>query len=131
MSARDNSRTHRWLAGLLACVLALAPFLHGHFGASHESGFHIDGLHAVQHPGHDTQTSLQAGDDESPALGVAPVRPPSEDSGPLWWPIALLLVLPLLPLLPQGKAHPPRQRTGARTRWRVGLPPPALAPPAV
>lgn len=129
MSARDTSRTHRWLAGLLASVLALAPFLHGHFGVSHESGFHIDGLHAVQHPAHDAQPSLQASDDESPALGVAPVRPPSEDLGTLWWPIALLLVLPLLPLQAQGQARPPRQRHRARPLYRVGLPPPSLAPP--
>lgn len=128
MSARDLSRTHRWLAALLACVLALAPFLHGHFGASHESGFHIDGLHAVQHA-HDSQPSLQANDDESPALGVAPVRLPSEDGDTLWWPIALLLVLPLLPLLPQGQGRAPQPCTPRRTCYRVGLPPPSLAPP--
>jgi len=129
MSARDLSRTHRWLAGLLACVLALAPFLHGHIGISHESGFHIDGLHAVHHPGHDVQPSLQAPDDESPALGVTTVRPPSEDGATLWWPIALLLVLPLLPLLPQGQAPTARPRVGGRALYRVGLPPPSLAPP--
>ena len=131
MSARDLPRTHRWLAALLAGLLALAPFLHSHFGASHESGFHIDGLHAVQHPGHDAQPSLsmQASDDESPALGVAPVRPPSEGGDSVWWPMALLLVLPLLPLLAQGQPRAPCPRRSARLLYRVGLPPPSLAPP--
>ncbi|MEN9889147.1 MAG: hypothetical protein RL559_1184 [Pseudomonadota bacterium] len=130
MSARTLSRTHRWLAGLLVCVLALAPFLHGHIGISHESGFHIDGLHAVQHPDHSPQASLQASDDESLALGVGTVRPPSEDGATLWWPLALLLVLPLLPRLPTGQALTPAPRWLARALYRVGSPPPSLAPPA-
>jgi len=129
MSARALSRTHRWLAVMLACVLALAPFLHGHIGASHESGFHIDGLHAAHHPHHDTPVGLQAPDDESTALGVATVRPPSEDGATLWGPIALLLVLPLLPLLPQGQSPGTQPRVGGRALYRVGLPPPSLAPP--
>lgn len=129
MSARDISRTHRWLAALLAGLLALAPFLHGHIGISHESGFHIDGLHALHHPGHDAQPSLQAPDDESPALGVATVRPPSEDGNTLWWPLALLLVLPLLPLLAQAPAPTQHVRVRGRALYRVGLPPPSLAPP--
>ena len=129
MSARDPSRTHRWLAALLAGLLALAPFLHSHIGISHESGFHIDGLHAVHHPGHDAQVSLQAPDDESPALGVAPVRPLPEDGNALWWPMALLLVLPLLCLLRPSPASAPQVRASGRTWCRMGLPPPSLAPP--
>lgn len=132
MIARDLIRTHRKLLSLLAFVLALAPFLHGHFGNSHDSGFHIDGLHAVHHMGNGSDPSLHADNDESPALGVVMVHPPSEDGHVLHWPVACLVaLLSVPPLLFQCFLPKPPLQADRRTRYRVGFPPPNLAPPEV
>jgi len=121
----------RCLTLLLAGLLALAPFLHGHFGASHDTGFHLDGVHAV-HAAHATGiTAVQSPDDESPALGVAASLPHSEDKPLPDFALALLMaVLPLLPLLQWALPRPGRARTLAGPLYRAGLPPPCLAPPA-
>ncbi|TXI74466.1 MAG: hypothetical protein E6Q49_01770 [Limnohabitans sp.] len=121
---------HRCLTLLLAGLLALGPFLHGHFGASHDTGFHLDGVHAV-HASAPTVMALQSPQDESPALGVAASIPQSEDESlpDLAWNL-LMAVLPLLSLLGVALPRPDRARPPAGTRYRPGLPPPCLAPPA-
>jgi len=105
------SLLRHWLTLLLAGLLALGPFLHGHVGASHQTGFHLDGVHAVQ-TSHPTGVfTFQTPDDESPALGVAASLPHPEDEGLPDLALALLMaVLPLLPLLRQVLPHPGRLR---------------------
>ena len=126
------SLAHRWLSFGLGLLLALGPFLHSHFGASHERGFHVDGVHAV----HASATmgtaasSLQAPDDESPALGVAASLAQTEDEG--WLPLALvLLCVPLLPRLsrPTRRWRVAPVASALRPCYRAGWPPPCLAPP--
>ena len=115
----------------MAGLLALGPFLHSHFGASHDTGFHLDGVHAV-HAADTTGLSLaQFGEEESPALGVSPSLPHAEDDGQCVLLFALLLVLPLLPLhrqapLPRNEGN----QTPKPALYGDGLPPPSLAPPA-
>ena len=122
---------HRWLTLLLAMLLALGPFLHSHFGASHETGFHLDGVHAVHSNAPGTMTALQNSDEDSLALGVAASLPQPEDEGRLALGFALLMVvLPLLPLLRQVLPRALRALHQRATRYRAGLPPPGLAPPA-
>lgn len=131
VTAHPPTLAHRWLSFWLGLLLALGPFLHSHFGASHEQGFHVDGVHAV-HAAHTPSPelhSMQAPDDESPALGVATSLTQSEDEG---WPLlVLVLVLPLLPRLPVQTALWPRAPRAGRLRpcRRAGWPPPSLAPP--
>jgi len=127
----------RCLTLVLAALLALGPFLHSHFGASHETGFHLDGVHAV-HASADVgnakatpqASAWQADDEESLALGVATSRPHPENDG---WPLlAWALLLAVLPLLPPVRQALPCARPAQRsphTRYRAGLPPPGLAPP--
>ncbi len=129
MNTRTPSLWHRWLALTLIGLLALGPFLHSHFGASHDTGFHVDGLHEVHHASTTTDLSANTPDDESPALGVATSLP--EDSHSPAWPLALwLVVLPLLPVpvrwvFTRLTHLPPR----ARPVYCAGMPPPCLAPP--
>lgn len=112
----------------------MAPFLHGHIGASHIEGFHIDGVSIghVDHPGPVSMSTMTDVDDESPALGVAASVPKSGDEG--WslidagWLFALLLVLAHAPApqpcLRAARTHLPR------STYRAGWPPPAFAPPS-
>ncbi len=126
------ARWQRWLALALIGLLALGPFLHSHFGVSHDTGFHVDGLHEVHHLSHDASSpQASAPDDESQALGVAASLP--QDGGALAWPLALWLVLAVVPLLPTRTAHPcpPGPAAHARLIYRAGMPPPGLAPPQV
>ena len=123
------SLLRRCLTLLLAGLLALGPFLHGHFGASHDTGFHLDGVHAV-HASAPTIMAMQSPDDESPALGVAASMPHSEDDGLPDFALALLMAVLPLPLLRVALPRPDRARPPAGTRYRPGLPPPCLAPPA-
>ena len=135
------ARWQRWLALALIGLLALGPFLHSHFGVSHDTGFHVDGLHEVHHLNHDasstlgaqtsTPSSMQAStpDDESPALCVSASLPQNGDA--LAWPLALWLVLAVVPLLPADTGHPCPPCPTLRTRpvYRPGMPPPGLPPP--
>ena len=134
MNAPAPSLLHRWLTLLLAGLLALGPFLHGHFGASHETGFHLDGVHATHTPptAGDCALILQAADDESPALGVAASLPHSENDGLALAALILLLTL-LTPALPASRllSRPTGARVAPRSLYRAGLPPPSLAPPNV
>jgi hypothetical protein len=135
MNSRAPCLLRRCLTLLLAGLLALGPFLHGHFGASHDTGFHLDGVHAV----HAAQvaalpglSALQSPDEESPALGVANTLPHSDDKSlpDLAWVLLLMAVLPLLPLLQRALPHPGWARAPSGPLYRAGLPPPCLAPPA-
>lgn len=112
-------------------LLALGPFLHGHVGASHDTGFHLDGVHAVHALGATDVRATQTGHDESPAMGVATSLPHPEDKtfDLLAWAL-LLAVLALLPHphLPLPQAQ--RDRGLTRRLYRAGLPPPSLAPPS-
>ena len=132
MNAQPPSLAHRWLSLWLGVLLALGPFLHSHFGASHEQGFHVDGVHAVHAaPALSPELhSVQAPDDESPALGVATSLAQSEEDGLPLFALAWLLA-PLLPRLAQLSRHWPRLPLGSpvRPRYRAGWPPPCLAPP--
>ena len=130
MTTRTHSHLRRWLTLLLAGLLALGPFLHSHFGISHDTGFHLDGVHAL-HAGHASAAdAVQMPDDESPALGVGTSLPHSEDDPLLdLAPVLLLAVLPLL-LMAQRLQPPVQTHTAMLPRYANGLPPPALAPPA-
>ncbi|MFM7026888.1 MAG: hypothetical protein ACKOWC_12660 [Limnohabitans sp.] len=130
MTAQAPSHLRRWLTLLLAGLLALGPFLHSHVGASHDTGFHLDGVHAVHATHATTLQAFQAPDEESPALGVGTSLPHSEDehlSGLV--PALLLAVVPLL-LHTQPLPRPVAVRAVALSRYRDGLPPPGLAPPS-
>jgi len=112
-------------------LLALGPFLHSHFGISHDTGFHLDGVHAVHTQAPAGMSAMQASDEESPALGVAASLPHPEDEALGLLSLALLVAVLLLP--PRHRLHLPRaRRTLAPTGrlYRAGLPPPCLAPPA-
>lgn len=121
----------RCLILLLAGLLGLGPFLHGHFGASHDTGFHLDGVHAVHaQPATTVTATLQTPDEESPALGVTASLPQPEDEDLPDFAFALLLaVLPLLTLLNPALTGPCLARPKPGTLYSAGLPPPCLAPP--
>jgi hypothetical protein len=126
------SLLRRWLTLLLVGLLALGPFLHGHFGASHDTGFHLDGVHAVHAVSPASITAFQTSDEESPALGVATSLPHSEDEDLPHFAFAVLIVaLPLLSQLRIALPRPALARPLAGTLYRAGLPPPCLAPPAL
>lgn len=131
MNALAPRLLRRWLTLLMVGLLALGPFLHSHFGASHDTGFHLDGIHAVHTHAAPDLSALQTGDEESPALGVAASLPQPEDEGLTLPGMALLLVL--LPLLLQRSLPVTRARPRPAplpALYRAGLPPPCLAPPA-
>lgn len=122
---------NRGVTAVLIGLLALGPFLHGHLGASHVSGFHVDGMHAVAHAG-DTGAvlSMSALDDESPALGVATSLPkPDDDSKLLQAALLLACALCLLPRLSTLRIRPAATDPQAARTYRDGWPPPALPPP--
>ena len=131
MNTSAHPLLHRWLTLLLVGLLALGPFLHSHVGASHDTGFHLDGVHAV-HAQHDTTVHASSvNEEESPALGVSASLPHPEDEGlpDLAW----ALLLALLPMLPLQRLPLPRSSSADHTPstlYRPGLPPPGLAPPA-
>ena len=127
------SLLRRWLTLLMVGLLALGPFLHGHFGVSHDTGFHLDGVHAVHASDTSSLTQALVGEEESPALGVSASLPHPEDDGQSGLLCALLLVvLPLLPLMRRVlRLRRPSARTPTATPYGDGLPPPSLAPPAV
>ncbi len=115
----------------MAGLLVLGPFLHGHFGTSLETGFHIDGVHAVNTTDHTSLGTMQLGGEESPALGVAASVPQPEDEDVLLFSVSLFTVL--VPSLARRNFLFPRGRkrlfVATPLRYRPGLPPPCLAPP--
>ena len=125
---------NRGMTAVLIGLLALGPFLHGHLGASHVSGFHLDGIHAVSHA-HEAGSahSMRAVDDESPALGVATSLPKPDDDGSLLLQAALLLAvaLGLLPRLVLLRIRPSAAGPRPVHAYHAGWPPPAHAPPTL
>lgn len=114
----------------MAGLLALAPFLHSHFGASHESGFHLDGMHAVHATASAGMSAMQAGEEESPALGVAASLPQAEDEALSLLGLVLLSLAGVLPACsPLPVPRPDNRQRPHTTLYRAGLPPPCLAPP--
>lgn len=123
---------NRGVVAVLIGLLTLGPFLHGHLGASHVSGFHLDGIHAVVHASDaGSVLSMRSVDDESPALGVATSLPKPDDDGKLLLQAAWLLaaVLGLLPRLIHLRVQPSAAEPRTVHAYHDGWPPPALAPP--
>jgi hypothetical protein len=127
-----------FLAFLMA-LLALGPFLHAHSGASHLSGFHLDGLtHAGLYASHDLDLSIhytQDGDDESSAASITTslTRQANDDDSQaldldtllsVLWLSSVSLVLFVL-LSRQCRWFAP----DVSLRYLCGFPPPAHAPP--
>ncbi len=130
MSSLAPSPLRRWLTLLMVGLLALGPFLHSHFGTSHDTGFHLDGVHAVHAADTTGIGAVHANEEESPALGVSASLPHPENdgqSGPLL--AFLLVVLPMLPLLRQRLPRSNRSWAPKSAVYGNGLPPPSLAPP--
>jgi len=132
---------------VLMALLALSPFLHGHLGASHVSGFHVDGLdlsHSAQvaetpalSPAHElAQVSANvsahaASEEESPALGVSVSLPQAGDDVHLVTGIVDFLLWAWLAkkvLAQRVRRAAPLAQAAPRT-YPPGWPPPALAPP--
>ena len=126
-----------WLRIALTVLLALGPFLHAHYGASHLSGLHVDGMDSV-HSTHAHHSPIQVidadSDDESAAVGVAPSHPrewqlqlddtPWVALSTVW--VLFVAALTLHPVVRQRvRATPSRRRLYATSAH-----PPALAPPA-
>ena len=136
---------YRSTLAVLALLLALGPFLHGHFGRAHATGFHLDGLDVLEHL-HVPATTEQAVpfDLESPAVGVAvaafrsdefadpdarsvsPASHPALTSRLMVWAVIVLAALHATRRLRRAWTPP---RPLARRPARPGLPPPTLAPP--
>ena len=126
-----------WLRIALTVLLALGPFLHAHYGASHLSGLHVDGMDSV-HASHAHHSPIQVmeadSDDESAAVGVAPSHPREwqlQLDNTTWTTLATVWVLfvaasLLLPLLVRVRAWTPP--TWPRL-FALSAPPPSMAPP--
>lgn len=120
---------------VLMALLALAPFLHGHLGASHVRGFHVDGMdvaHSASMQAPPASASVHAWEDEeSPALGVSLSLPHTGDDGP--WVMGLLGWVLWACLARPAHQRRLRQRPlfagPAPCAYESGWPPPALAPP--
>lgn len=120
---------------VLMALLALAPFLHGHLGASHVSGFHVDGVdvaHNVAMQDASAGASVHAWEEEeSPAMGVAVTLPQTGDDVQLPMGVLLFWLWALLPrpAQPPGFCLRPVVARLAPRAYQPGWPPPALAPP--
>lgn len=130
MSSPAPSLLRRWLTLLMVGLLALGPFLHSHLGASHDTGFHLDGVHPVhKHAPHD-MSAVQTSHEESPALGVAASLPHPEDE--VFGLLGFALLAAVLPLLSPCRQLLPRPHcwlAPASQLYQAGLPPPCQAPP--
>lgn len=129
MNALAPRLLRRWLTLLMVGLLAFGPFLHSHFGVSHDTGFHLDGVHAVHAIDATGLDGTLASEEETPALGVSASLPHPEDDGQPGLPLALLLVLPLLALRRQGLPRIRGSRSPEPALFGEGSPPPSLAPP--
>ena len=128
-----------WLTCALTVLLALGPFLHAHYGASHISGLHMDGMD-VAHVMH-THEVLEAtfqndADDESAAVGVVTSYPREvqlDVSDGAWVSLATAWVLFILgaftSVVPLCLLTP-FQRV-VRHLYAPSARPPTLAPPAL
>jgi hypothetical protein len=124
---------------VLMALLALAPFLHGHLGASHVSGFHVDGLD-LSHSAQGAEALAEApalvsahaaSEEESPALGVSVSLPQTGDDVQLATAIVgfLLWVWLAEKVLVHRVRRMPPWPASAPSTYPPGWPPPALAPP--
>jgi hypothetical protein len=120
---------------VLMALLALAPFLHGHLGASHVSGFHVDGLD-LSHSAQGTEAPVMlsahaASEEESPALGVSVSLPQAGDDVHLAVGIVGFLLWAWLAkkVLACRVCCTPTRPQPAPSTYPPGWPPPALAPP--
>ena len=120
---------------VLMALLALAPFLHGHLGASHVSGFHVDGME-VSHsdPAALSPATLAAHfatEEESPALGVSVSMPQPADDADQLIGIAGFLLWAWFVWVAQVQRvqRAPLPRLSVPCIYQSGWPPPALAPP--
>ncbi|MGV0960978.1 MAG: hypothetical protein ACOYB1_14200 [Limnohabitans sp.] len=120
---------------VLMALLGLAPFLHGHVGASHVSGFHVDGMdvsHSLATEGLSAQWAAHtASEEESPAMGVAVSLPqPADDAGLLVGIAGFLLwAWFVAPVQVQRVRRALLVRLPLPCTYQPGWPPPALAPP--
>ena len=132
MNCTAPSLLQRWLILLMAGLLTLGPFLHSHFGTSHDTGFHLDGVRTLPIRALTDVTVMQASEEESPALGVAASLPqPGDEERDL---IGLTLLMAILPLLTQRRlllSLMPGRSTPSCGLYLAGMPPPSLAPPTV
>ena len=127
-----------WLRISLTVLLALGPFLHAHYGASHLSGLHVDGMDSV-HTSHAHHAPVQVIDvdseDESAAVGVAPSHPREWQLNldtATWATLAtvwVLFVAAQLFRLPVAQ-HITCPEPVSRRLYRPNAHPPTLAPPA-
>lgn len=128
-----------WLKCALTVLLALGPFLHAHYGVSHVSGLHMDGMN-VAHVMHtyalSDMTFQNDADDESAAMGVVTSYPREvqlDVSDAVWTGLAIAWALfiagsLMLVVLPLTNASCERV---ARHFYAPGARPPTLAPPAL
>lgn len=128
-----------WLKCSLTVLLALGPFLHAHYGASHISGLHMDGMDVahVMHT-HDVfeATFHNDADDESAAVGVVTSYPREvqlDVSDGVWISLATAWVLfiagALISVIP-SRLHASFERV-VRHFYAPSARPPTLAPPVL
>jgi hypothetical protein len=132
-----------WLISLLMALLALGPFLHAHYGTSQATGFHVNGLQAVEAA--QSQATLPilttdspmlspTTDQESPAVGVVTSLPRFEADSvtPDVTTVLLLsfLILSVLQRLPSTWPWTLADHPVIARNFQAGFPPPAHAPPS-
>ena len=121
----------RGLSSGLIWLLALGPFLHSHLGVCHETGFHLDGIHALQASVQDPVGAWHLQEDDSPALGVDPTLRHFEVPAPAWLGVLLFTHLPIFaPRLIRVLRSFRAADLPAPHDYAPGVPPPVLAPPA-
>ena len=128
-----------WLTCALMVLLALGPFLHAHYGASHISGLHMDGMDVahVMHTHEVFEVTFQNdADDESAAVGVVTSYPREvqlDVSDGVWTSLATVWVLFIASAL--ASAIPLRLHASfpriVRHLYAPSARPPTLAPPAL
>lgn len=124
-------------------LLALGPFLHAHYGTSQATGFHVNGLQAVEAA--QSQATLPIlttdspmlsppTDQESPAVGVVTSLPRFETDSvtPDMTTVLLLsfLILSVLQRLPSTWPWTPADHPVIARNFQAGFPPHAHAPPS-
>ncbi len=126
-----------WLKCSLTVLLALGPFLHAHYGASHISGLHMDGIdvaHVITVHDLSEVTFENDADDESAAVGVVTSYPRElqlDVSDVEWISIAtawLLFIAGAVTLLMPSHLRASFKRV-VRHLYAPGSRPPTLAPP--
>ena len=128
-----------WLKCSLTVLLALGPFLHAHYGASHISGLHMDGMdvaHVMHAHGLSEVTFQNDADDESAAVGVVTSYPRElqlDVSDVEWISIAtawLLFIAGAVTSVMSSDLRASFKRV-VRHLYAPGSRPPTLAPPAL